>query len=429
MNDFVPKSEREKNLRRKLVERWSKLLDSGKKPVKGRALREATAIVLENQRQYFLENSTTSTPGMDTYLKITIPMIRRIFPELIANDIVGVQPMAGPVGLAFALRFLFANTRDGVDASDEAGYNLVSPQYSGASGTGFAMDTSASETYDSTWTHYPTTSTYTTPELNIKVESQQIRAGTRKLKASWTLELQQDLANVHSLDIDAEMVNMLSYEIQAEIDREMVQRMVNTAITAGNVSYWTPASADGRWQAERFRTLYHRILIEANSIAITTRRGAGNFIICSPSVVACLQTIENFFIDPIKSTVNSQEAGVSKVGVLDGRITVYRDTFATSDYILVGYKGQESYDAGIIYCPYIPLLISRVQGEDDFMPRIGLMTRYGVAQNLFGAGLYYRIINVNFADTLDGVVYPTTVVPTKTGLSGGGAVPSFPVWS
>ena len=305
---------------------------------------------------------------------------------------------------------------------------VVDPQYSGVSGTGYPYETSAAELVSSAWTHYPSTSEYEIPELNIKVESEQIRAGTRKLKASWTLELQQDLANVHSLDIDAEMVNMLSYEIQAEIDREMVGRMVNIAVNAGNISYWTPASSDGRWQAERFRTLYHRILIEANSIAITTRRGSGNFVICSPSVVAALQTIDNFTIDPIPSTVNSQEAGVAKVGTLDGRITVYRDTFATSDYCLVGYKGQESYDAGIIYCPYIPLLISRVQGEDDFMPRIGMMTRYGVAENLFGASLYYRIISINFGDAPAGIVYPTVTIPTKTGLPGGGAVPTFPQW-
>ena len=424
----MARTEREKALRKRLVERWSRLLDAGDKPVKGRQLREATSIVLENQRQYFLENSTTTSPGMDTYLKITIPMIRRIFPELIANDIVGVQPMAGPVGLAFALRFQFAETRGGVNANDEAGYNLVDPQYSGVSGTGYPYETSAAELVSSAWTHYPSISEYEIPELNIKVESEQIRAGTRKLKASWTLELQQDLANVHSLDIDAEMVNMLSYEIQAEIDREMVGRMVNIAVNAGNISYWTPASSDGRWQAERFRTLYHRILIEANSIAITTRRGSGNFVICSPSVVAALQTIDNFTIDPIPSTVNSQEAGVAKVGTLDGRITVYRDTFATSDYCLVGYKGQESYDAGIIYCPYIPLLISRVQGEDDFMPRIGMMTRYGVAENLFGASLYYRIISINFGDAPAGIVYPTVTIPTKTGLPGGGAVPTFPQW-
>jgi hypothetical protein len=413
--------------RKMMVERWSPLLDAGDKAVKGRTLRENTAQVLENQMKYFKENTTTTTPGFDTYLKITVPLIRRIFPELIANDLVGVQPMSGPVGLAFAMRFRFANSIGDVAAGDEAGYNLVDPRYSGtqnainAYGTsangwlddyngGKALETSASELVGEDWTNYPSTTGYEIPEIDISVESETIRAFTRKLKASWTLEIQQDLASVHDIDIDSEMVGMLSYQIQAEIDREVVGRMINVALVSGNVSTWAPATADGRWQAEKFVTLYYRILIECNSIAITTRRGAGNFLIASPTVVAALQTLDIFQFYPIENTINSAETGLAKVGTLDSRITVYRDTFSTANYILVGYKGTEQYDSGIIYCPYIPLLISRVQGEDDFMPRIGLMTRYGITQNLFGAENYYRLIKVDFANS-GGVDYATVVSP------------------
>ena len=425
-----------------LMERWKPLLDAGN-PVKSRVLRENTAMVLNNQMKYFKENTTTTTPGFDTYMKITVPMIRRIFPELITNEIVGVQPMAGPVGLAFAMRFRFANAVGNVAAGDEAGYNLVDPRYTGtqsainAYGTsagdwldgyngGKAMETSAAELVGEDWTHYPSSTGYEIPELEISIESETIRAATRKIKASWTLEIQQDLANVHDTDIDQEMVGTLAYQIQAEIDREMVGRILNVTLSAGNVTTWSPETADGRWMAEKFVTLWYKILIESNSIAITTRRGSGNFIIASPTVCAALQTLDIFKFYPIENTLNTAETGIAKVGVLDGRLNVYRDTFATADYVLVGYKGTEKYDSGIIYCPYIPLLISRTQGEDDLMPRVGLMTRYGVTQNLFGAENYFRLIKCDFAAN-GGKDYATVVQPhTYDANNVKKAVPSFP---
>jgi hypothetical protein len=411
--------------RRAIVESWKGMLDAGSKPVKGKALRENTALLMNNQMKYFKENMTTTQPGMANYLKVTVPMIRRVFPELIANELVGVLPMSGPVGLAFAMRYRFTNSIGNITAGDEAGYNLIDPRYTGAGtnayGTsanggsdnydgGQSMLTSGAEVVGQDWTHYPSATNYTIPEMDISIESETIRAGTRKLKATWTLEIQQDIANVHSLDIDSEMVGMMAYQIQAEIDREIIGRMIATALKAGNVSSWAPSTSDGRWMAEIFVTLYYQILVEANSIAIATRRGAGNFIVCSPTVVAALQTLDQFQYFPVKNTIASQETGLSKVGQLDGRLTVYRDTFATSDYVLVGYRGTEEWDSGIIYCPYIPLMISRTQGEDDFMPRVGLMTRYGVSRHLLGAHNYYRIIRVNFSSASK--TYPTVAIPS-----------------
>jgi Major capsid protein Gp23 len=454
--------EKNKQTRRQLVEKWSKFLDRGVNPVKGKSLRENTAMLMESQYKYFTETTSSNGPGMASYLKVTIPMIRRVFPELIANEICGVQPMSGPTGLAFAMRYRFADAIGSIAAGDEAGYNSVDPRYTGA-GTniygssaaaasangsfdatggdvysgGKAMSTSAGEFVGSGWSHYsgarnfPSTS-YKIPEMEISIESETIRAGTRKLKATWTLEMQQDLANVHNLDIDNEMTGMMSYQIQAEIDREIIGRMIATALAAGNVSNWAPITAAGRWMAEVYVTLYYQILVEANAIAITTRRNSGNFIICSPTVVAALQTLEQFQYFPVKNTINSAETGLSKVGVLDGRLTVYRDTFATSDYVLVGYKGNEEWDSGIIYCPYIPLLISRTQGEDDFMPRIGVLTRYGVTQNLFGADLYYRLIKVDFSNS-GSLVFPTVKAPF--GIDANNAkktltsTQAFPKWS
>lgn len=421
--------------RPELVKEWKDVIDlKGKNIIKGKSKRENLAMLCESQKNFLAqnfkkelvnENTTTSSPGFETYLKLTIPMVRRIFPELICNDLVGVQPMAGPVGLAFAMRYRYGDTIGGINAGDEAGFSVIDPRYSGtgdnAYGTsanggldnydgGKAFDTADAELVGDDWTNYQNGGSYKIPEMELSVEVETITAGTRKLKAAFTLEIQQDLANVHNIDIDKEMVSMLSYQIQAEIDREMVGRMVASAVNSGYVSSWTPDSGDGRWMAEVFTTLYYQILIEANSINITTRRGTGNFIIASPTAVSALQTLDIFQFYPIKNTINTQESGVSKVGQLDGRLTVYVDTFATNDYILVGYKGREEWDAGIIYCPYIPLLISRTQGEDDFMPRIGLMTRYGVSTNILNAGQYYRVIKLDFSQSSRGV-YPTVEQP------------------
>jgi len=208
----------------------------------------------------------------------------------------------------------------------------------------------------------------------------------------------------------------MSYEIQAEIDREMLMRMVQVALNAGKpkgYSTWTPRNADGRWLAERNRDLYAKIIVEANRIAIRNRRGAANFIVATPRVCAILEMLPEFQWMQVQGNVNTQPVGVARVGNLGRRFNVYRDTRTEAqyqgggqkdptglghqrdtevEYALLGYKGPEFYDTGLIYCPYIPIMIQRTIGPNDFAPRVGLLTRYGVVDNIFGADLYYHVI-------------------------------------
>jgi hypothetical protein len=214
----------------------------------------------------------------------------------------------------------------------------------------------------------------------------------------------------------------MSYEIQAEIDREMLMRMVQVALNAGSgqgYSTWTPSTADGRWLAERNRDLYAKIIVEANRIAIRNRRGAANFIVGTPKVAAILEMLPEFQWMQVQGNVNTQPVGIARVGNLGGRFNVYRDTRTEAqflgnagkpdyalagaagnqrqtelNYVLLGYKGPEFYDTGIIYCPYIPVMVQRTVGPNDFAPRVGLLTRYGVVDNIFGAELYYHVIIV-----------------------------------
>jgi hypothetical protein len=213
----------------------------------------------------------------------------------------------------------------------------------------------------------------------------------------------------------------MSYELQAEIDREMIIRMIQTALNGGfgrGFSVWSPVSADGRWLVERNRDFYQRLIVEANRIAVRNRRGSANFIVATPRVCAILEMLPEFQWVPVQGNVNTQPVGVAKVGSLGGRFNVYRDTRTEAqfelgaggnysgigtyssdqtrtqrlEYALLGYKGPEFYDTGIIYCPYIPVMVQRTIGPNDFSPRVGLLTRYGVVDNIFGANLYYHVI-------------------------------------
>ena len=218
---------------------------------------------------------------------------------------------------------------------------------------------------------------------------------------------------MNGIDIDTELTNAMSYEIQAEIDREMLVRMIQVTFTAGQgpgFSIWAPQSADGRWLVERNRDFYQRLIIEANRIAVRNRRGAANFIVATPRVCAIMEMLPEFQWVPVQGNVNTQPVGVAKIGNLGGRFNVYRDTRTEGQHLgnsldqgtintapefaLLGYKGPEFYDTGIIYCPYIPVMVQRTIGPNDFAPRVGLLTRYGVVDNIFGANLYYHVIVV-----------------------------------
>ena len=411
-----------------LVEKWKDILEEGGK-IKNPKVLKATALMLENEMGYLNEAGnysvvgrtlangygTVGTTGNGDFHQIAIPMVRRTFPELIAHDIVGVQPMTGPVGLAFALRYRAGGDKtytpqtkplgsEDWQYSDELGYNAIDPWYSGDNTTSAGFITSAGELLGSTAVANLSAnglglgvgSYAAIQEVNMTVEKAQVEAKTRKLRSRWSLEVAQDLKAMHGLDLEEEMMDILAYEITAEIDREIINKVNSVAVS----STWDYTSSteqntdDARWQAEKYRTLYNNIVRKANLIAINTRRGAGNFVVVSPMACAALEGLSSFVLWPVDGQVNSLVTGVSKIGSLDGRITVYRDTFATADYATVGYKGPSEYDAGIIYLPYIQLLVSKTVFEQSFHPTVGLMSRYALHEHIFGSKLYYQKINI-----------------------------------
>jgi hypothetical protein len=292
----------------------------------------------------------------------------------------------------------FSNTTLVAGFQNEAGFSLIFKNYTGP------MDTATGETLGAN-----------IKQLNLKIERVQVEAQTRRLKAEYTIEMAQDLKNIHGLDAEKELINIMEYEIGAELDRELVD-LINTKATttptwvyggAGQISNSTSGTlttADGRWEAEKIRTLYNRLLREANQIALTTRRGSANFIIASSNVVAALETLQGFMYASVPGQVKPT-LGVAKVGTLDGRFTVYMDTFAYNDYITLGYKGSNTYDSGIIYCPYVPLQMQKVIDPVTFQPKIGFMTRDAIAGNLYGVGNYYRKFAVDFTGSSFGGGY------------------------
>ncbi len=442
--------------KQKLLEKWEGMT----KHIRSERKKLLTAKMLESQAAYFTEAAgTSSTPansstgantqGISQFKPIAMPLVARVFPELVTNDLVGVQPMSTPVGLAYALRYRYQTTAQGATAGDEAGYNSVYQLYSGsnpASGSA-SIPTSAgfgasanivggnnsvqnavgytneigellnTETRLATG-NYPNgldtnnlnSGAFNMREMGLSVEQQEIRAKTRKLKARWSLEAQQDLSNMHGVDIEEELTDLLAYEVSAEIDAEVKNNIIAIG-QVGGVLVWdyragNVGAADGRWEQEKFRTLYTVCLKASNEIAQSTRRGAGNFIMASPGVVAALEALEQFSVSSVATNLSTETSGVAKVGTI-GRFTVYRDMFATTDYAVVGYKGPKDNDAGIIYCPYIPLMFSRAVGQEEFQPRIGVLTRYALCNNLFGSELYYRYIDVRglTASSLAGTLY------------------------
>ena len=457
-----------------LLEKWSPVLDytSNKvSAIQDSHTRLNTAMLLENQEKWCIEESGNQASGGalgssvagigqggsgayssgDTYAtndarlpKILIPMIRRTFPELITNEIVGVQPMSGPVGLAFALRYKYSsqnlsggdlaspqslanaltsvnNTKtDGTAVSGELGYDQLDTRFTGQANTFTGaqsafiasdenkIDFAGSDTgFAAQLASFELDNASQMPTVELSFEKTAVEAGTRRLGARWSVELEQDLKNMNGIDVDSELTNAMSYEIQAEIDREMIIRMIQAALggTSGeHFSTFNVASADGRWMAERNRAVYQKLIIEANRMAVRNRRGAANFIVATPRVCSILEMLPEFSWMQVEGNVNTAPIGVAKVGNVGGRFNVYRDTrteaqynlTATDDnkveYALLGYKGPEYYDSGIIYCPYIPVMIQRTIDPDGFYPKVGLLTRYGVVDHLFGAENYYHVV-------------------------------------
>jgi hypothetical protein len=467
----IPQTDLNGSKMQRAVDKWRKVLDYSSNSIpaiQNEHVYKTTAMLLENQEQWCFQESNTAASGgvfgattnigngianSDSYAqgdarlpKILIPMIRRTFPELISNEIVGVQPMGGPVGLAFALRYAYQGdtlSNGGIDGYSTQGgrgtrIGTLNPQLSGSDGlpgselgyqlldTRFTGTSAGFLSGHAEWTfadqdrgiaellsNYELTGKI--PQIELKFDKTAVEAGTRRLATRWSVELEQDIKNMNGIDIDGELTNAMSYEIQAEIDREVVMRMIQTAFNAGagaGFSIWSPVSADGRWTAERNITFYQRLIIESGRMAARNRRGAANFVIATPRVCSILEMLPDFKVYEINGTVSTAGVGIAKVGTVGSRWTVYRDTRTevqntslyspnyytgqTSgvEYALLGYKGSEYYDTGIIYCPYIPIMVQRTIGPNDFAPRVGLMTRYGIVNNIFGANLYYHLIIV-----------------------------------
>ena len=391
---------------KELLTKWEDVLNEGNE-IRNYNVKRSTAIMLENEHNFLMEATAFGADSLGTqggyatsgmFHKIAVPMVRRTFPELVAHDLVGVQPMTGPVGLAFAIRF-----RAGQDynssANVELGYNTIDSSYSGSyttsAGEVLGSDASVANRGLGIGTNAEI------KEVNMTVEKAQIEATTRKLRSRWSLEVAQDLKAMHGLNLEEEMMDILAYEITAEIDRELIEK-IDAVCVAGGALYdrtWDYAAASGdtiggRWEMERYRELYHYILRRAQDIAINTRRGSGNWIVGNPYSVAIFESMAAFVIAPVPGNVNISQVGISRIGSLDGRLSVYRDTFQSSNQFIVGYKGPSEYDTGVIYLPYVQLLASRAVFEDSFHPTVGLMSRYGIHDHLYGSKNYYQKVSL-----------------------------------
>ena len=379
-------------------------------------LKESMAQLLENvvsqksvTRQINEASFATSTTSVGelgataNYKPISLALMRRTMPVVFAQKAVGFQPMKTPVGLAYALRVIY-NHLDGTNGP-EAAWDQV-PIYSGftgsTSGTSAAY-TSAADTGTGVDTDVGEAWTIGTdyPQLKVVLEQVAIIAKTRKLAASFSLETAQDISAMHNIDIQRELIRVLQAEVIAEMDRELIAKLKTTAVTGTggapakvldlNATSGT-SYVDGRWSQEQISSLVTSIIHQANVIAISTRRGAGNFAIVSAGVATALQAARPSF-QGVTAKVNPTRAGVAEIGTLNGDITIYRDQYATDEYALVGYKGEGQNDCGIILSPYLMNVVNTGQDPNTFAPRIGVMSRYAITDSLLGSGRYYRLIN------------------------------------
>ena len=443
-----------------LQKKWQPVLEHPDLPEISDAHKRATvATLLENQEHAAREDSmgtggyqsptllgeaapANATGGsIDTFAPVLISLVRRSLPNLIAYDVCGVQPMTGPTGLIFAMRSRYS-TQAGTEAlfneanttfSSAAAGNTASinaansaagvaqagtdPNDRAINGTGYSvsqgMSTADAEKLgDASGNHFQ--------EMAFSIEKISVTAVSRALKAEYTMELAQDLKAIHGLDAETELSNILSSEILAEINREVV-RTINYSATAGAQKDTTAAGtfdldtdSNGRWSVEKFKGLMFQIERDANEVAKSTRRGKGNVMLCSSDVASALQMAGVLDYTPaLNNNLQVDDAGNTFAGVLNGRVKVYIDPYfsdATNNYYTLGYKGSSAFDAGLFYCPYVPLQMVRAVGENTFQPKIGFKTRYGIVANPYATGaasgtiggglntqsanIYYRLVKV-----------------------------------
>ena len=401
--------------------KWQPVLEHADLPkITDSYKRAVTATILENQERASKEDSAflseaapvSNTAGVSNWDPILISLVRRAMPNLIAYDIAGVQPMTGPVGLIFAMRSRYTN-----QSGTEAMFDEAESEYSGkpetadipgSAGTSSAGQTNPAVLNDSSpgaYTAEGGMSTATAEALGdaadnafaqmaFSIEKSTVTAKSRALKAEYTMELAQDLKAIHGLDAETELANILSAEILSEINREVVRTVyINAEVGAGvNTTaagtFDLDTDSNGRWSVEKFKGLMFQVEREANVIAQRTRRGRGNMIICSSDVASALQMAGVLDYTPaLNNNLAVDDTGNTFAGVLNGKYKVYIDPYSAnnsaSQYFVVGYKGTSPYDAGMFYCPYVPLQMVRAVGQDTFQPKIGFKTRYGLQANPF----------------------------------------------
>ncbi len=390
-----------------IKEKWQPVMEHADLPeIKDAYKRDVTLRLLENQEKFLNEAAPANATGgnIDNWDPILISLVRRSMPHLIAYDVCGVQPMNGPTGLIFAMKSKYT-TQGGTEAL----HNEADTDFSGT-GTHVATD-GTNNPFAGTWTGgtgdttatmeaYGSTGGTAYGEMAFSIDKTSVTAKSRALKAEYSTELAQDLKAVHGLDAETELSNILSAEILAEINREVV-RTIYTAAKAGAATDTTTAGtfdldtdSNGRWSVEKFKGLMYQIERDRNAIALDTRRGKGNFMICSADVASALS------MSGMLETGHAAGGDFSVstyVGTMNG-MKVYVDPYygtAAGQFYVVGYKGTSPYDAGMFYCPYVPLQMVRAMGENTFQPKIGFKTRYGIVSNPFtaitsGANSYYR---------------------------------------
>lgn len=425
-----------------IEKKWGEVLDYNDpktNPIKDKFRRQVTAQILENteaglrQEAAFgptgllTENNTTGA-AISNFDPVMIALVRRAMPNLIAYDVCGVQPMTGPTGLIFALRSRYTN-----QAGAEAFYNEAN--------TGFSTVTAGNTTFGQAANNVGTTPTGNTStynfgggmstaqaealgassnvawaEMGISIEKVTVTAKSRALKAQYSIELAQDLKAIHGLDAENELASILSTEILAEINREVVRTIYITAKTGAQDNVTAAGTFDldtdsnGRWAVEKFKGLMYQCSREGNAIAKETRRGRGNIIICSSDVASALQMAGVLDFAPAlqSNQMNIDDTGNTFVGILNGQFRVYIDPYSTAQYMVVGYKGVDPRDAGIFYAPYVPLQMARAVEPGTLQPIIGFKTRYGMVANPFAEGttaglgvisqnsnVYYRRIQIS----------------------------------
>ena len=423
-------------VKKALMERWTTQAPAvlSIANIQDKYIRENMAKLMENQRYQDVGTALNEDFGMGVgaplgadqgiphggdskavFAPISLALVRRVFPQLFANVLVGVQPLSGPVGLAFALRYVYKDAGD-PNKLVEAAWKAV-PEYSGFSGStantsgapdaGTAVDTQSAESwkitgdYDEIQTHndFSTGIRGKIPELGLMFSRQSIVAKTRKLAASFSLESAEDIKRMQGVEMMTEMVNVLQYEMTAEIDRETIARCKSLCkpifCRAGNNTD-VDNGMIGRWSQERYSRIVGLIMKVANDIATATRRSAANIAVVSPDMASVLQQAAPFF-NKVTSEVNGSTA-TPEIGTLNGAIKVYRDNYAANGVgqdngeVLLAYKGTGVSDCGVVFCPYVTGVVNQAIDPNDFSPRVGVMSRYAFANNMLGADNYYRLL-------------------------------------